>query len=165
MSLPHRIATVVNEELEVAFYQAGRRILSLYLEDMAQAKLAALKQADLVKILNKILAESAMQSGTAPVSGERPRERTRAILDLLERALDLAPLSGITLADATKLIRTELAHSVKPGVLVGILRRHRMHHKMAVRRGRIQFQASILVDKLNRQRAAALRTLDVGERG
>lgn len=165
MSLPHQIAKVINEEMEIAFYQAGRRILSLYLEDMAQAKLAALKQSDLAKILDKILATASAQSVTAPVSGERPRERTRAILDLLEHALDLAPLSGITLADATKLIRAELAHSVKPGVLVGILRRHRMHHKMAVRRGRIQFQASILVDKLNRQQAAALRTLDIDGRG
>ena len=153
--LSRTITLVVGEELERAFYRAGRRILSLYLESLAQPQAIAIAnsqdrlrgavEAAIAAASNDELGQQRLLQytarGTSPV--------TRDCLQLLDRTLrGQKSLAGIKLTDACELLAAQLRHRIGVVGLRAMLMRTAAQHVMVVKNQRVMLRADIIINIL-----------------
>lgn len=153
--LSRTITLVVGEELERAFYRTGRRILSLYLETLAQPQAIAITNSP-----DRLRA--AVESAIAAASRDELEMKqliqysargmapaTRDCLALLDQTLrSQRALIGIPLDDATEMIARQLQHRISPRSLAAMLTRNALHHKLVVKNRRVMLRADILLNIL-----------------
>ncbi len=154
--LSRTITRIVGEELERAFYRTGRRILSLYLETLAQPQALAICQSPdrLRAAVEAAIAAAGQSSLGRYLSGATPGMLpiTRDCLALLDRALrSQKSFVGIPLPEATDLLYKQLRHRISPHGLRVMLSRTAAQHRMVVKNRRVMLRADILINMLEAQ--------------
>lgn len=165
MPLTTEVAAVVTEELERAFYRAGKRLLTMYLTDLTTAEVARVTHdpAALTAAIELALGNPGQQPTPGQVSHAQrllavrsyPVQRTRDLLDCLEEVVRKQPtLEGMTLPAACTAIKQAINHTITPGSLRTLLMRNAEHHCLAVKRQRVGLRSDIIVEVLGQRHAA-----------
>lgn len=147
--------------LDLAFHQAGKWLLNLYLTDMPVDQLTSLTRdpAKLRQVIDQAISDINLSRRIVPErklleTRNYPSVRTSAMLDLLDSAVrGSASLTGLSLAEAVSLIDRELGHKLSPNSLGTALQRNSEHHRLALKRGRVRLRSDIVVEVIGRKHA------------
>lgn len=153
--LSRTVTRIISEELERAFYRTGRRILSMYLETLAQPQAIAICQSpDRLRaaVEAAILAADSDDQTSKQLAAYKARFTspvTRDCLALLDKTLRAqATLTGIPLDEATDLLAARLQHRITPRSLRAMLTRTETQHTLTVKNRRVMLRADILISIL-----------------
>lgn len=155
-SLPPRILGIVSEELERAFYECGRKILSAYLEELTRAQVAqALTSTENLTTLfeealtrEKLRLHKEESSNPLAFTPKRITARSQDILLALEAYVRTAPVTGIPMRDARQHIIEKFNYKLTIESLAALISRNKRYHKLAIRHQRVCLRADLMVDLL-----------------
>lgn len=157
--------SILAQELNKAFFRTGRRLLTMYLEQMTETEALKICQSPgllrdtIEKVLTDREAEAAEQGVDGPLRVLRqtrnfPRTSTRELMSLVEQTIHDAPLDGMLIDDVLKVIYRRAGRTMKASTLTGMIRRNNDFHKLVIRAGRVRLRSDILVDILTRRHKA-----------
>jgi hypothetical protein len=150
-------ASILGEELEHACYLAGKRLLELYLEDLAASRVleSVNDPARVRQIVEEALTAKTAAAANSPsllkLASTRyfPKTKTRDMLAILDAAVRTHPdLSGMTLAECAQVIEEKDGTKLQPESIHQLIRRNTEFHVLAVRRGKVRLQSDLLVQVL-----------------
>lgn len=153
--------SILAQELNKAFFKTGKRLLTIYLEQMSETQALAICQspqllrATIDKVLSEREAESAELGQPSPLkvleTRSFPRTATRELLKFIEETIYNSPLEGLSVDDVCKLAKRHTGHPVKPTTLLGMIRRNNDFHKLVIRANRVRLRSDIMIDILNKR--------------
>lgn len=154
--------SVLAQELNKAFFRAGKQLLTLYLEQLVETEALAIcrNPALLRDTINKILtdreAEAVEHKVESPLtilaqSRTQPMNKTRELISFIESTIHTGPIEGMLVDDLRKLIKDHLGRTMTHTALVTTLRRNNEIHKLVIRGNRVRLRSDIMVDILTRR--------------
>lgn len=168
--IPARLLAIAADEFEYAVHEIGRRVLQLYLRDLAETEVMQLLNdpTKLRNIFSEIMTNPAAGASITAegirlqVTRYYPSTRSRDCFALLMDAAKSQPdLSGIPLTDAVALLKAKLNHhNLTPASLRSLLQRNMDYHQLCVRNSRVRLQSDVIVQILG-ERHQAIKTAEV----
>lgn len=151
--------SILAQELNKAFFKAGKRLLTIYLEQMSETQALAICQSPkllrdtIEKVLSEREAEAIEANASSPIkkmlqTRNFPRTATRELLGMLEGVIYESPLDGLTFNDVIKVIFRKTGRTMKQTTLLEMIRRNNDFHKLVIRSGRVRLRSDIMVDIL-----------------
>lgn len=164
--------SILAQELNKAFFRTGKRLLTMYLEQMSETQALSICQSPslLRDTIEKILSDreaEAMEHGVDPplkiLRSTRtfPRQATREIIRLVEETIHNSPLDGLTIDDVLKVIKRRAGRSMQASTFTSMIRRNNDSHRLVIRGNRVRLRQDILVDILTRRhKAVEIRAIE-----
>lgn len=142
--LSRQATQIIAEELERASTRAGRRLLSLYLQDLTQAQVLEVLRSP--QKSQAAIDSAIANSGNLTLGMTSPQ--TAEKLRALEFAVRASSDFSISLFDAAVLLKKELDVSITaPSIRAMIVRSHGAH-KLEVRNSRVRLRADALTEAI-----------------
>lgn len=150
---------ILAEELNRAFFRCGRRLMTIYLNDLADSRALEITQSpqllrqaidDLLLDREREARASGQPEPLAFLAQTRnyPRQKTLDRLKLVDEEVRRGPLEGTHVSAIAKLLH------LSPDSVGSLLRRNNDHHKLVIARDHIRLRSDVLVDIIGKRHAA-----------
>jgi hypothetical protein len=151
--------SILAQELNKAFFKAGKRLLTIYLEELSETQALAICRSPALlrdtveKLLIQREQEAAATDSQSPIkkalqTRNFPRTATRELLKFLEETIHNSPLEGLSIDEVLKVVKHKTGRTMKHSTLLGAIRRNNDFHKLVIRGNRVRLRSDIMVDIL-----------------